>query len=305
MKRKIPSTVALALFESAARHQSFARAAEEMCVTESAVSRQISALESYLGVQLFSREKQHVLLTNAGRDYSRTIAENLNEIELRTRALMSNKGAGEVLELAVIPTFANRWLLPRLHEFRQAHPDITLNLSDQPNPFVFRGTNFDGALHFDHPSWTDVVKIELFDEEVVPVVSPRHYDLSSLGRPVDLAALPLLTKSTRPDAWERWFERAGAPELDIRPAMRFELYAMIIEAARGGLGVGLVPRFYVEDEIARKDLAIPFDVSLKHEKRYCLFYPTSRQDSAALQVFSKWLVKMAEDFNRGRRADPD
>ena len=182
MKRKIPSTVALALFEAAARHQSFARAADEMCVTESAVSRQISALENYLGVQLFSRVKQHVQLTNAGQDYSRNIAVNLNELEAHTRQLMAHKGVGGVLELAVIPTFANRWLLPRLHEFREAHSDITLNLSERPDPFAFRGTNFDAALHFDHPSWVGVVKVDLFEEEIVPVVSPRHYDIAEIGR---------------------------------------------------------------------------------------------------------------------------
>lgn len=290
----------MALFESAARHQSFARAAEEMCVTESAVSRQISVLEGYLGVSLFSRQKQHVTLTNAGRRYSNCITDNLNEIELHTKSLMANKGMGDVLELAVIPTFANRWLLPRLHEFRQAHPDITLNLSHKADPFSFRGTNFDAALHFDDPSWTGVVKIKLFDEEVVPVVSPRHFDLSTLKTPADLAALPLLTKRTRTDAWERWFERAGHDGLEIKSSMGFELYAMVIEAARGGLGVGLVPRFYVQDEIARNDLAIPFDVSLKHEKRYCLVYPEYRQDSVAVQAFRDWVIKMAEAFNRGR-----
>ena len=302
MKRKIPSTVALALFEAAARHQSFARAADETCVTESAVSRQISALESYLGVQLFSREKQHVTLTNAGREYSRLVATNLNELELHTRQLMAHKGVGGVLELAVIPTFANRWLLPRLHEFRTAHPDITLNLSERPDPFAFRGTNFDAALHFHHPAWTGVVKVDLFDEEVVPVLSPRHFDLNALERPDQLLALPLLNKSSRTDAWERWLELAGYADVEVRSSMRFELYAMVIEAARAGLGVGLVPRFYVQDEIARGDLAIPFDVSLKHEKRYCLVYPEYKQDSVLVLNFRDWVVKVANDFNRTRVA---
>jgi LysR family glycine cleavage system transcriptional activator len=304
VKRKIPSTVALALFESAARHQSFARAADEMCVTESAVSRQISALESYLGVKLFSREKQHVTLTKAGRDYSSSITANLSEIELHTRSLMAHKGIGGVLELAVIPTFANRWLLPRLHDFRDSHPDITLNLSDRPDPFAFRGTNFDAALHFDHPSWTGVVKTDLFDEEVVPVLSPRHYDLSALKTPDDLHSIPLLNKSTRTGAWERWFERAGCGGLEVKSAMRLELYAMVIEAARAGLGAGLVPRFYVEDEIARGDLAIPFDISLRQEKRYCLVYPEYRQDSPQLQSFRDWVVKVARDFHRDRVEAP-
>ena len=300
MKRKIPSTVALALFEAAARHESFARAADEMCVTESAVSRQIAALEGYLRVKLFSRVKKHVLLTDAGRQYSLNISANLNEIEQHTRSLMAHKGVGGMLELAVIPTFANRWLLPRLHEFRKRHPDITLNLSDKPDPFVFRGTNFDAALHFDHPAWTGVVKVDLFDEEVVPVVSPRHYDVSRLATPEDLLTIPLLHKTTRTEAWDRWFEFAGYPDLEAVSAMRFELYAMVIEAARAGLGVGLVPRFYVQDEIERGDLAIPFDVALKQEKRYCLVYPEYKQDSPLVRKFRDWVVDVAREFNRDR-----
>jgi LysR family transcriptional regulator, glycine cleavage system transcriptional activator len=302
MKRKIPSTVALALFECAARHQSFARAAEEMCVTESAVSRQISALENYLGVQLFSRVRKQVQLTGAGAEYWRNISVNLSELELHTRAVMSNKGVGGVLELAVIPTFASRWLMPRLHEFRELHSDITINLSETPNPFPFRGTNFDAALHFDHPEWTDIVKVRLFDEELVPVVSPRHYALSELNTPDDLAMVPLLYKATRTDAWPRWFEVVGHREREPGPAMRFELYAMIIDAARAGLGAGLVPRFYVEDEVRRGDLAIPFDIALKHEKQYCLVYPEHKQASSLVRSFRDWIVKTADDYNRSRSA---
>jgi len=300
MKRKIPSTVALALFEAAARHESFARAADEMCVTESAVSRQIAALEGYLRVRLFSRVKKHVLLTDAGRQYSLNISANLNEIEMHTRSLMAHKGVGGMLELAVIPTFANRWLLPRLNEFRKRHPDITLNLSERPDPFIFRGTNFDAALHFDHPAWTGVVKVDLFDEEVVPVVSPRHHDISRLVTPEDLLTLPLLHKTTRTEAWDRWFEFAGYPNLELSSAMRFELYAMLIEAARAGLGVGLVPRFYVQDEIQRGDLAIPFDIALKQEKRYCLVYPEYKHDSPLVRKFRDWVVEVAREFNRDR-----
>jgi len=300
MKRLIPSTVALALFEAAARHESFARAADEMCVTESAVSRQIAVLEGYLRVKLFSRVKKHVLLTAAGRQYSLHIRANLNEIELHTQSIMAHKGAGNIIELAVIPTFANRWLLPRLNEFRKMHPDITLNLSDRPDPITFRGTNFDAALHFDHPAWAGVVKVDLFDEEVVPVVSPRHYDCSRLATPEDLLVIPLIHKSTRTDAWSRWFEVAGYPNIAPAPAMRFELYAMVIEAARAGVGVGLVPRFYVDDEIERGDLAIPFEIGLTHEKRYCLVYPEYKQDSPLVRKFRDWVVDVATKFNRDR-----
>ncbi|MBN9461175.1 MAG: LysR family transcriptional regulator [Burkholderiales bacterium] len=300
MKRKIPSTVALAVFDAAARYESFARAATELCLTESAVSRQIAALENYLGVRLFERVKKQVVLSEAGRHYSRTIAVNLDEIELHTRSLMAHKGAGGVLELAVIPTFANRWLLPRLHEFRRQYPDITLNLSERPEPFPFRGTIFDAALHFDSPSWVDVVKIELFEEAVVPVLNPAHFDVSRLSSPRELLGLPLLHKSTRADAWPRWFELAGHRHEGPVPGMRFELYGMVIEAARAGLGVGLVPRFYVQDEINRGDLVIPFDIALKHMKRYCLVFPEYKQDSPLVAKLRDWIVATAGEFDRAR-----
>lgn len=297
MRRKIPSTIALAIFEAAARQGSFARAANEVCLTESAVSRQIATLETYLGVKLFTRVRKQVVLNDAGRHYLKSIARNLSEIEAHTAALMSHKGVGGVLELAVIPTFANRWLLPRLRNFRERHPDIILNLSERPLPFSFDESNFDAALNFDHPSWTNVVKVDLFDEELVPIISPRYFDVQLLNTPLDLTRVPLLHKSTRPEAWRHWFEMAGVPDFTPVPGMRFELYGMVIEAARAGLGAGLVPRVYVQDEIERNDLVVPFDLSLKHEKRYCLVYPERKKDSELVKVFRDWVVGIESEFS--------
>lgn len=298
MKRKIPSTVALSLFEAAARHESFARAAAEMYLTESAVSRQIAVLEEYLGVKLFSRTNKQVILTDAGRLYSLNIRSSLDEIEMHTKSLIEHKGAGGILELAVIPTFASRWLLPRLPDFLQTHPGITVNLSERPDPFTFRGTNLDAALHFDNPVWDGVDKILLFEEEVVPVLSPRHFDLSKIKTPAKLATLPLLHKRVRPEAWQSWFKAAGCAQAMPTAAMRLELYSTIIDAACAGLGVGLVPRFYVREEVERGSLSIPFDISLKQEKRYCLVYPEHKRDSPIVQAFRAWVTKTAEDFRR-------
>lgn len=267
-----------------------------MHLTESAVSRQIAVLEDYLGLKLFSRVKKQVVLTDAGRQYSENIRGSLDELELHTCALMEHKGASGVLELAVSPTFASRWLLPRLTDFLESHPGVTVNLSERAEPFSFKGTNLDAALNFDDPRWDDVEKVQLFEEEVVPVLSPRHFDLASLRTPDQLLTLPLLHKRTRPDAWQHWFEAANAPFDVPLPAMRFALYAMIIDAARAGLGVGLVPRFYVQEDVTAATLAIPFDVSLKHEKRYCLVYPRHKRDSPLVHAFREWVVGSAEAF---------
>ena len=298
MKRKIPSTIALAVFEAAARHGSFARAANEVCLTESAVSRQIATLESYLGVNLFTRVRKQVVLNDAGHMYLKNIARNLSDIEQHTAALMSHKGVGGVLELAVIPTFANRWLLPRLRDFRERHPDVILNLSERPLPFSFDDTNFDAALNFDHPSWAGVVKVDLFEEELVPIISPRYFDTLRLNAPADLTSFPLLHKSTRPEAWRHWFALAGCADFTPVPGMHFELYGMVIEAARAGLGVGLVPRFYVQDEIERNDLIVPFSLTLKHEKRYCLVYPERKKDAELVLLFRDWVVGIEAEYSK-------
>ena len=297
MKRRIPSTIALSLFESAARHESFARAAAEMYLTESAVSRQIATLEGYLGVKLFSRVRKQVILTEAGRAYSRSIRPCLDEIELHTTSLIESGGRGGILELAVIPPFASRWLLPRLQTFLAAHPGITINMTEKPDPFDFRGTNLDVALHFDDPAWANAAKVQLFEEELVPVLNPRYLDASRLTTPESLALLPLLQKRSRPDAWNRWFAAAGIEEINLHTTMRFDLYAMVIDAARTGLGVGLVPRFYVQDEIESGVLMIPFPQSVKHLKRYCVVCPQEKLDLPQVQAFIEWATATAREFN--------
>lgn len=303
MKRKIPSTTSLAVFSSAAKHESFTRAAEELCMTESAVSRQITSLETYLGIRLFRRVKQQVVLNDAGRVYLEKIDGHLDEIEQHTASLIAHKGVGDVLEIAVIPTFANAWLMPRLADFCARYPDILLSFSDRPTPFVFQETNFDLALHFDHPSWAGVTKVHLFNEEIVPVISSRHYEENAFSCPADLMSLPLLHKSTRPDAWERWFVLASCEDFRPTAHMRFELYSMVIEAVKAGLGAGLVPRFYVQDEIAKGNLSIPFDIALQEEKKYCVVFPDYKLDSPTVTAFQSWISGMASDFNEVRSGE--
>ncbi len=299
MRRKIPSTAALSAFEVAARHESFSRAADELCLTESAVSRQIAALESYLGIKLFARVKKQVVLNDAGRAYMRHVSKFLVDLESHTLSLMANKGDHGVLELAVLPSFANRWLIPRLRDFQHRHPNVTLHLTEMANPFLFSETNFDAALHFEHPHWTDVVKVDLFEECLVPVVNPHYFDIETLTEVKDLFSVPLLHKSTRPEAWRHWFELGGCPNNATALGMRFDLYGMLIEAARAGLGAGLVPRFYVHDEIHRLDLVVPVELELRHEKRYCFVYPEHKADSLLVTTFRDWLIetKLAFDLN--------
>ena len=175
MRRKLPSTGALEAFEAAARHQSFTKAAEELSVTQSAVCRQIAALESFLDVRLFRRTRRGVMLTEAGLDYSRSVGARLDEVERDTLELMARGGRGSSLELAVVPTFGTRWLLPRLPAFQRAHPHVVVHLSSRTRPFLFSDTPFDAAIHAGETgsaAWPGTETRFLMTESLIAVASP-------------------------------------------------------------------------------------------------------------------------------------
>lgn len=297
MRRKIPNTTALVAFEAAARHENLSVASEELCLTESAVSRQITALEEYLGVKLFNRIRNRLSLSHAGRVYLGQVSATLEQLERHTLSLMTHQGFGGLLELGVLPTFALKWLIPRLTSFYALHPEIVVNMREKPEPFLFRNSNFDAAVHFDYPAWAGVIKVELFGEELIPVLSPRHYDAASIRDPADLRDVPLLHKAiVRADAWKRWFALVGCDDSNPFRGAQYELYSMLIEAARAGLGAALVPRFYVADELAAGSLIAPFASGLKNEKRFCIVYPDFKQDFRPLVLFLEWITDEARRF---------
>lgn len=296
MRRKIPGTDLLIAFETAARHQSFTRAAEELSLTQSAVCRQILSLEDTLGVQLFNRVKKRVSLSEAGLLYARQVRENLKRIEHDTLSLMAHRGMGGVVELAVIPTFATRWLIPRLSGFHALHPGITLDLTTRAEPFLFNDTPFDAAIHFGDPVWPGAVTEYLFGEKIVPVCSPALIDTELPVPPAALERLPLLHQSSRPDAWRQWFELAGLANVNAMGGSRYELFSMLVEAAKAGLGVALVPRFFVLKEVAAGELVIPCTQILQNPRSYYLVYPEDRMESTPLQIFCEWLRGQAQTY---------
>jgi DNA-binding transcriptional LysR family regulator len=296
VRRRIPSIEALIAFEAAARHQSFTRSADELALTQSAVGRQIAGLEEYLGVPLFNRIKKRLSLTDVGQAYAKQIREHLEKIERDTLAAMSHRGAGGILELAVIPTFATRWLIPRLPQFYARHAHITLNLTTRAEPFMFTDTPFDAAIHFGNPVWPGAVARHLFGEEITPVCSPRMLGGRSSLDPGDFARFTLLHQSARPEAWRHWFAQAGIHDANCMKGQRYELFSMLVEAARAGLGVALVPRFLVLNELATGELVVPCDLSLQNEKGYYLVYPEAKQSSPLLKLFEAWLLVTAEQY---------
>lgn len=297
MRRKIPSTAALVAFESAARHQSFTKAAEELALTQSAVCRQIAALEAFLGVELFRRTRRGVRLTEEGLSYGRRIAAQLDAVERDTLAVMGQQGSTS-LELAVVPTFATQWLLPRLKDFQGRHPEVTVNLTNRTRPFLFADTEFDAAVYFGDADWPGTAADFLMRENPVPVCSPEliapHGSLDAR----EIAALPLLQQSTRPYAWRQWFGSLGLQvEGDMR-GPRYELFSMLAQAAMHGMGVALIPPLLIQRELAEGRLIVPLQHAYLSDKAYYLIVPERKAESAALRAFRDWLLDQAQRYRQ-------
>ncbi|WP_225775662.1 LysR family transcriptional regulator [Pseudomonas sp. Marseille-Q5115] len=296
MRRKIPSTAALVSFESAARHESFTKAAQELSLTQGAVCRQIAALEGFLNVELFRRSRRGVKLTEAGLSYSRQVAAQLDAVERDTLSVMGQQGA-VAIELAVVPTFGTRWLLPRLKDFQRLHPHVTVNLTNRTRPFLFADTPFDAAIYFGDGEWPGAQAFSLMGERSVPVCSPALLSRGTLQDPAALAELPLLQQTTRPYAWRQWFNSAGLQVARDLTGPRYELFSMLAQAAIHQMGVALIPPFLIEQELLRKELVIAHQHAFSDARAYHLMIPERKVESASLKAFRDWLIGAARNYS--------
>lgn len=286
----------LASLEASARLRSFTAAAEELHVTQSAVSRQIRSLEDVLGAELFVREKQTVRPTVAGGAYASEIRRALQHIATATLAFHANPHGG-TLNLAILPTFGTRWLAPRLPAFLEAHPGITVNLTTRLAPFDFRLEQLDAAIHYGSAEWSGAKLDFLMRETVVPACSRKLKSRLRLGKPEHLLRAPLIHLVSRPDAWERWF---GSENLVLAEAhgMLVDQFAVAAQAAMAGLGVALLPTFLIDAELARGDLVPAVERPMQSAESYYLAWPPEREDSAPLQAFRSWIREEIEGFTK-------
>ena len=295
-RRFLPPMSLLCAFEAAARHQSFTAAAAELHLTQSAVSRQIRALEDRLGAELFVRERQTVRLSAAGQAYAEEIRGALMRISSATVGFRANPQGGS-LNLAILPTFGTRWLAPRLPAFFDANPGITINLTTRLSQFDFQLEAVDAAIHFGTPHWPGAELALLMSETVVPACSPALLARYDFAQPRDLLHAPLLHLASRPDAWPRWLASHQVTGAEPQ-GMLFDQFATAAQAAVAGLGVALLPRFLITHELQQGDLvqALPHVPEMESAERYYLAWPTSRADYPPLQALRTWLVKAAQDF---------
>ncbi|SDM41071.1 DNA-binding transcriptional regulator, LysR family [Oryzisolibacter propanilivorax] len=290
-KTFLPPISDLLAFEAAARHASISRAAQELHLTQSAVSRQIRQLERQLGMALFHRVRQRIVLTDAGRVYAADVRVALQQLSASTQQAMAFSHAGGLLNLAVLPTLGTRWLVPRLPRFLALHPQATVNLAARTEPFDFAGTPFDAAIHFGAPSWPGAVCRFLMREEVVPVASPAFRAAHDIATAHDLTRVALLQQSTRPTQWSEWFEQAGVATTVALRGARCEHFSMLAQAAVSGLGAALLPRFLIEQELAAGSLVQLAPQALASAGAYHLVYPEARAHTPLVVALRDWLVR--------------
>ncbi|MEI6801599.1 MAG: LysR substrate-binding domain-containing protein [Burkholderiales bacterium] len=297
MRRKLPTTQSLLCFEAAARHDSYTRAAQELALTQSAVSRQITLLEDFLGLKLFRRTRHGVALTPAGQAYARQVGTRLDALERDTLDAMAHQGSGGNLTLAAMPSFATHWLIPRLSQLASEHPDLLVHIEARTRPFLFADSEFDAALYTGTPeqvrNWPGTRAEKLLDEAVLPVCSPRLMAGRSRIEAAALAAMPLLQQSTRPYGWRQWFDAMQVSAPAALNGARYELFSMLAAAATQGLGVALMPTLLIAGELARGELVVACKEPLQGERSYYLITPEQTEERAVLTQFRTWVLAQA------------
>ncbi|VXB12813.1 LysR family transcriptional regulator [Enhydrobacter sp. 8BJ] len=301
MRRQIPSLQSLLCFESVAKHLSYTYAAQELFITQSAVSRQIQQLEAFLSVELFTRTRYGVELTQVGKQYAENIRPFLKGLEASTSDIINHKGGGGILRLGVVPSFATRWLLPKLPALYAIHPEITIRLETNTKPFLFNEKKFDAAIfagtqqQISH--WPGIVAHELMQEELVAVCAPSL--LTRLFPSIDLAidftltdeqllSIPLLQQTTRPDIWQEWFDRHHISHPRPYDGQSQELFSMLAETAVLGMGMALIPKLLIENELLEKTLIIVSNKQLKQSRSYYVIHHNPAS-SPLIDKFVTWL----------------
>ncbi len=290
----LPSIACLEAFECVARHSSVSRAAAELNLTQSAVSRQIHQLEDLLDVALFERVKQRVIITDAGKLYLKDVNRVIIDLKDSTSRIMACGGSASLLNLAVLPTFGTRWLVPRLPDFLSKHAGATVNFSARSSPFDFSIEPFDAAIHYGSPIWPGAATHHLMDEDTVPVCSPGYEKSERIKKPSDLGRVVLLHQSTRTDAWAEWFAAMDTGHSHPLRGPRFEQFGMIAQAAVSGLGVALLPKILIEEELASGKLSVLFNQSIRSASSYYVVLPETKVASPLTHAFARWIIREAK-----------
>ena len=298
MLRRLPPLNALKAFEAAARHESFTRAAEELCVTQGAVSHQVKALEVELGIKLFNRERQRLLITEGGREYLTVLRDAFDRIAVGTERVVQRQSAG-VLTVSTSPDFAAKWLVHRLGRFAEAHPGIDLRVSATMHHVDFAREDIDLAVRHGDGSWTGLHVARLCSEELFAVCSPKLLSgRNQVRNPQDLLKFPLLHLDDYKD-WAKWLGAAGVASGDVRRGPVLNRASMLIDAAIDGQGVALARTALAAWDLINGRLVRPFSLALRLSKTYWIVCPQATSMLPKIKACREWLLaEAADDISR-------
>lgn len=290
-RKPLPPLTALRAFEAAARNLSFHRAADELNISQSAISHQIANLETVLNVRLFRRLARRVELTEPGILYYPYLRDAFDRIEQGTALIGRTSAAGD-LTVQIYVTVAARWLIPRLERFRERHPNIQVRLSTSHLDWEFDVDAADvGIIYTRDPDRARLHYEHLFDAKIFPVCSPAFLaGAGDLAHAPDLNAFPLLQLYTAADDWTVWLAAAGRPTLGDKPGPKFDNYLLALEAAIDGQGLAVVPHFMVANDLKSGRLVRPFEVEAKQSGHWYLACRKERADEPRILRFRDWLV---------------
>ncbi len=304
MTRRLPPLNAIRAFEAAGRHGSFLLAAHELRVTPGAISHQVKVLEGFLGVRLFHRLQRGIVLTDAGLNYLTGARDAFDRLATATDQLAIGSRT-RTLRISALPAFAEKWLVPRLQQFQEQHPEIDVRLAADADVVDFVTRDYDVGLRYTdgrHPG----LKVDLLlEEEIFPVCSPALLQGSRpIRRPADLAGQTLLYDVHWQDDWRLWLGGVGLNDLQPRQESRFTLYSMALEAAVRGGGVLIGHSAMIADDLVAGRLVAPFAQRVPAPHAYYIAYPKWAEGRQAVQSFRTWLTGAVAEFKRAQEKRP-
>jgi len=300
MARKLPPLNSLRAFEAAARHLSFTRAADDLFVTQAAVSHQVKALEDHLGLKLFKRMNRALMLTEEGQHYFPEVRDALDHLSQATESLVKSDTSG-VLTVSVMPSFASLWLVPRLQSFTQQHPDIDLRISADDSLVDFARDDVDCAIRFGIGDWSGVYKKKFLEENVFPVCSPLYLETHpSIKDPSNLKYHTLIHDyAVRSEieahlTWKYWLTEAGISGVDYDRGPKFSHTHMVMQACLAGEGVALGRSALIQTELDAGRLIRLYDFSVSALVSHFFVCPPHAEERYKIKAFCDWLLSECE-----------
>lgn len=293
MRRLQPPVHLLQAFTSTARFGSISRAAEALHLTQSAVSKQVQELERWTGIALFERVRKRLSLTPAGQRYEAAVRPLLAQLEAATLDLVASADGGGALHVSCLPTFGAKWLIPRLPQFQREHPQITLHFVPYVQGYDFQRADLDCSILFGKGHWPGATADYLTGRDVILIAPPAPKGKPLLARAADVARFTRLQHTSVPQAWAHWCDAHGVEGVNAFAGPQLDQFHSLIRAVAAGMGLALVPRCLVRDDVAAGLVSAPLDDGYQDDAGYWLCYPEARARLAPLATFRQWLLREA------------